>query len=109
MCPKENCCYCTAGGGTDCWTKECVYKINCSQCPAFYIGETKRTMRSRLREHITADSSLVFQHLKVHAPLPSTNDITWSVVHSGLGNLALRRRVELAEIESQGPDINVQH
>ena len=108
-CPKENCSFCAAGRGTDCWTKECVYKIECSHCNAFYIGETKRTIRSRVREHISMDTSLVFQHIKSHSSHPAVSDIAWSIVHRGLGNWALRRRVELSEIENQGPDINIQH
>ena len=108
-CPKTNCIYCTAGGGTDCWSKECVYKIKCSHCSSFYIGETKRTMRSRLREHISSDNSLVFQHLRFHSSLPSLSDIEWNIVHFGLPHWSLRRRVELSEITNQDPDINIQH
>jgi len=28
-----------------------VYKINCSNCTASYVGQTKRQMKTRIREH----------------------------------------------------------
>jgi hypothetical protein len=32
-------------------TRECIYKINCLNCVACYIGETKRKLRTRVAEH----------------------------------------------------------
>ena len=107
LCTKTNCKFCEAGQG-DCWTKECVYLIKCLTCDSFYIGETKRTMRSRLREHMSSESSLVHEHLKSHSRSPKLDDIRWNVLHARLDNWSLRRRVELSEIQKRNPDINVQ-
>ena len=106
-CVKSNCKFCDSGNG-DCWIKECVYLISCRSCESFYIGETKRTMRSRLREHLSSGSSLVHEHLKTHSQSPTLDDIHWNVLHVGLANWALRRRVELNEIHARSPDINIQ-
>ena len=105
LCNKTNCAFCEAGNGTDCWSKELVYKIQCVHCNSFYIGETKRSMRSRLREHISTASSLVYQHLKTHSSHTSMSDIRWAVLHSSLQNWRLRCQVEMSEIRSQRPDI----
>lgn len=107
QCMKTNCKFCEAGQG-DCWTKECVYIIRCLACNSFYIGETKRTMRSRLREHLTSESSLVHEHLRLHSLTPTLSDIRWDVLHGRLKNWSLRRRVELSEIHKRNPDINIQ-
>lgn len=31
--------------------REIVYKVNCSQCPISYIGQSKWNLRTRLQEH----------------------------------------------------------
>ena len=107
-CPKVNCAFCEAGDETDCWIKECVYRIDCRHCDSFYVGETKRTIRSRLREHLTSDTSLVHEHLLRHTAVPSLSDIHWCLLHRGLGGWQLRRRVELSAIQKLNPDINIQ-
>jgi len=30
-----------------------VYKFQCKNCDAFYVGQTKRQLNTRLKEHIT--------------------------------------------------------
>ena len=41
-----------------------VYKIRCKDCEACYIGETKRTLKTRIKEHINNknNESVVWQH-----------------------------------------------
>ena len=96
-------------GKGSCYSKNVVYRIECTICKAFYIGETTRTMRSRLREHLSVPTSNVFEHLLQHHVIPDAQFIGWTVLHSGLPNLDIRRRVETSEIHSQRPTINSQN
>ena len=86
-----------------------MYKKLCRQCSATYVGETKRTMRSRLREHLASPTSNVFQHLTTcHNSRAEPDDLYWSILHTGVTNCDVRRRLELFEIRSRNPDLNVQ-
>ena len=39
-------------GSTNKWEQaNIVYKFNCKNCPAIYIGESKRALRVRIDEH----------------------------------------------------------
>ena len=47
--------------------KDAVYKMNCKDCNAVYIGETSKTVGDRLEEHIRNNInknhlSLIYQH-----------------------------------------------
>ena len=49
-------------------TTTAVYKINCNECDAHYIGETKKQVRDRIKEHqnnirIGEQNSMIFQHV----------------------------------------------
>ena len=39
-----------------------VYRIDCDNCPEFYIGLTQRRLEERLAEHHSSDKSSVFRH-----------------------------------------------
>ena len=53
-----------------------VYKINCSDCHASYIGETGRNLTTRLIEHKRATrKGDVINHIAEHHQL--TNHIDW--------------------------------
>ncbi|XP_068691180.1 uncharacterized protein [Montipora foliosa] len=59
----------TCGSSTrsnQCLTKNCVYKIKCSHCDTVYIGETSRTVGSRIKEHIRMVKQTVYSHLINH-------------------------------------------
>lgn len=104
-----DCIWCAKKSGSgSCRSKNVVYKIVCALCQSFYIGETSRTMRSRLREHLGVSSSNVFTHLKEHHVNPDIEHITWSILHFGVSSYDVRRRVETNEIHSQRPSLNSQ-
>jgi len=108
-CVYNKCAFCSSSSGRLCLTKHCVYFIQCNLCSSFYIGETKRTMRTRLSEHVNSNSSLVFQHLAQHGSLPHISLISWKILHRAIMNTDLRRQIECREIRDRQPDINVQH
>ena len=39
-----------------------IYKINCVECPEFYIGLTTRRLHKRLHEHKTREYCSVYRH-----------------------------------------------
>ena len=46
-----------------------VYKVQCPDCTDFYVGETSRTLGTRLKEHSnlkTANPTAVAEHSKLH-------------------------------------------
>ena len=62
---------CICDGKNICNAKNIVYRIDCCICNEIYIGETHRTYASRIGEHITRQSSNVYQHLiKTHTLSP---------------------------------------
>ena len=46
-----------------CYIKNAIYEIQCQKCNLKYIGETSRTVKSRIMEHISDPKSAVYQHL----------------------------------------------
>ena len=94
--------------GENCACKYVVYFIQYKFCSAKYIGETGRTMRSRLREHLSSPTSLVFAHLMQQHAHAEPGDLTWSILHAGVNRCDVRRRLENREIRSRNPQINVQ-
>ena len=47
----------------------CVYQITCGECPAQYIGQTSRELKTRGKEHQRAvatfdPKSMIYQHLQ---------------------------------------------
>ena len=39
-----------------------VYKVQCKDCEAFYIGKTIRRLQQRLKEHSEEESSAIYRH-----------------------------------------------
>ena len=40
-----------------------VYKVNCAECDAFYVGKTDRRLKQRLAEHQTCSDSALNRHM----------------------------------------------
>ena len=81
-CPKDCIsCKCAAIKGKCMW-KNAVYLIKCSTCDAMYIGETERTVRSRIIEHTKQTTSHVFSHCRQTHPVVSDVNFTWSILNT---------------------------
>ena len=103
----ENCvtCECAEKPGS-CFSKGVIYLISCLLCNEEYIGETGRSIHSRIREHCSRSSSAVFRHLLLHGDRPELQSIRWRILHRNLRWTSVRKRVELSEIQSHSPSIN---
>ena len=51
--------------------------ITCGVCGMVYVGETNRTIRSRIKEHTNNMSSLVFLHMSNH---DDSLEFKWTII-----------------------------
>jgi len=99
QCCPDNCDTCSFSRTTNrCLTKNCVYKIKCSHCNSLYIGETNRTIGSRIKEHEQMKNQTVYVHLATHNNEPSLNDISWEFIHKNINEFHTRKIIETPEI-----------
>ena len=65
-CPNQ-CISCqTALRPGNCFIKNAVYLITCQICDSVYVGQSSRTIRSRIIEHYKNTTSHVFLHMQSH-------------------------------------------
>lgn len=89
--------------------KGTVYKINCS-CDASYIGETKRPLEVRIKEHKTSVEkcdmkSAISEHLSKNP----NHKICWNSIEkicSNVENTSLRKMHEAIQIRRIKPKLN---
>ena len=55
---------CTLKNTGLCLRKNIIYEITCSVCKNIYIGNRFRFLYTRIKEHLTNNSSSVFKHLR---------------------------------------------
>jgi hypothetical protein len=91
-CPSICAACATASVKGTCFRKHVVYIIRCGMCNASYIGQTDRTIRTRILEHIGHNSSAVHAHMATHGPDNSSN-FRWSILASHPDNEA-RQAIE---------------
>ena len=78
-----------------CLNKFVVYKIICNICNHVYIGETSRTIQSRIREHIRVGSpSAVRIHYEEEHPDSSACNVTWEILYHNIRNWNKRLSLE---------------
>ena len=93
---KANCCF----------TKHVVYQIVCSNCNITYIGETGRTVGSRIKEHLRMKKQTIFVHLKSHSDNPFEEcPISWKILHSNIKSHSERKIIEALEIQKHSDNI----
>jgi len=78
---KANCATCPTAIKKDmCMRKFAVYHIQCLHCQCVYIGETERTVGTRIKEHLGRDlNSKVVKHMKKCCPADPDN-IAWKIL-----------------------------
>ena len=88
-----------------------VYKFNCHGCEATYIGETKRHLCSRIREHSlkSYDTSIYKHSIKCNSRLnKSINKDEFKIINNNLSNYQERVFCEALRIRLHNPILNVQ-
>ena len=92
-CP-EKCWTCAMSIKKDCCFKKfAVYELCCSLCDCRYIGQTNRTMKSRLREHCKTASSAFYQHAFSEHQAPPESILKWRILRTER-NLSKRKALE---------------
>ena len=94
-----------------CKIKNTIYLINCLHCHLVYVGETGRTIRSRIKEHLRMDKQTIHVHLiRTHNFDPqSESTLSWKILHSNINYLYEREVIEALEIRNYcaGRNINI--
>ena len=99
---QENCVTCISATKRNCCLlKNVVYKITCSHCGMVYIGETSRTIGSRIKEHIKMDKQTVYVHLRTHNKGVDHSIISWTILHKNIKSPQERKCIEAFEIQKQ--------
>ena len=58
-----------------------IYKVQCSTCPAVYVGKTERNIRTRFSEHLTKSNSNIYKHITEHNHIINDLNSNVSVCH----------------------------
>lgn len=108
--PRQNFCgpKCICDGKNSCNKKNVTYKITCTICKETYIGETCRTIRTRIKEHLKQKESEVLKHFQnIHKILPELHNISWKTLGTGYISALHRKKHEEILIKNENPKINV--
>ena len=92
------------GRPNTCNMKSLIYQVECKICQSIYIGETKRTIGQRIKEHTEGPlPSAVKSHFKEFHPTAKI-DITWNILHTGLRQDQKRQLIEASYIKNMPRD-----
>ena len=85
--------------------KKCgtVYHIHCKQCDKDYVGETSRLLETRVKEHLSRNSSAVHEHCNLTG---HSVDFSKTKVLDTENNTFKRRIREAIEIRIRKPSLN---
>ena len=91
-----------------CLKKNIVYEITCKICQEKYIGETHRTLLTRIKEHHKSSSSQYYDHfIKKHHMAPEMT--SFKISQGGFSNTLQRKAAETKLIKVVKPSINIQN
>ncbi|XP_053389112.1 uncharacterized protein LOC123531409 [Mercenaria mercenaria] len=85
--------------------KKCgiIYHVKCKNCKEDYIGETARTLETRLKEHVTRTNSAIHEHCQNTGHTIKSENTKILTSESGL----IKRKVkEAIEIKQRRPSLN---
>jgi hypothetical protein len=104
---REDCETCkSASKPKQCLTKNVIYEITCSSCGIVYVGETRRTIGSRIKEHLKMDKQTVYKHIESHkSGRPDQSDIIWKILHRNITYQDERKCIEAFEIHNRSEHI----
>ena len=108
-CSDNNCTVCCRADNTDCKTRDCLYELKC-ECGDKYIGETSRSLRERVSEHISglnskSDDNVLSRHM-LHRHTGATKSISVSVLATYPDDAMGRQIAESVYIAELKPSIN---
>ena len=101
--------HCICGSGSICHSKNIVYKVSCKICNDTYIGETHRTLRSRMLEHLKRQSNVSRHYADSHnIIITSTQDFDFKIIKGAFKDTTHRTAYESNVIRLTKPGINIQ-
>ena len=80
-----------------------VYHIHCEQCDKGYVGEISRLLETRVKEHLSRNSSAVHEHCQLTGHSVDSSKTKVLVTES---NTFKRRIREAIEIKLCKPSLN---
>ena len=85
--------------------KKCgtVYHIHCKQCHKDYVGETSRSLETRVKEHLSRNSSAVLKHWKLTGHSVDSSKTKVLATESNTFKRCIR---EAIEIRLRNPSLN---
>ncbi len=93
-----------------CFRKNIVYNIQCNECDAMYIGETHRTLRTRMTEHLKPQSHVYRHFMDEHGRVPtSTDEFTFKIIMAAFKDTSHRLCFEKNAIKINKPMINIKY
>ncbi len=71
-----------------------------------YVGETGRTIGSRIKEHLKMDNQTVHKHIESHkSGRPDQSDTSWKILHRNIAYQDERKCIEAFEIHKRSENI----
>jgi hypothetical protein len=77
-----------------------------AHCRIVYVGETCRTIGSRIKEHLKNDKQTVYtEPIESHCGQHDQSDITWKILHKNVKYQDERKCIEAFEIHNRSENI----
>ena len=87
--------------GRQSYGRTCILPMAVKHCGTVYVGDTSRTVGSRIKEHIVTKQT-VYKHLLSHKNgTPSLSDINWKILYGNISQHAERKYIDSFEIQNR--------